>query len=586
MVVIRLSTNPKVPTMRANRLLLLLLATLLPGGSATAQVEPLVLHHVTVVDVTDGTLRPDQTVVVQGPRISGIGPSNEMALPPGATVVDAAGLYVIPGLWDMHVHTFNNNVTQPPNAWTFPLYLAHGVTGIRDMWVKPGKSADQVRTWRRELEEGSFVGPRFGDVGTLVDGTPPVQPGADTVVTPGAARTYVGELQAAGIDFVKVYSNLSPEVYDALVTAARDAGLYVAGHGPASLSSFDVAEAGQRSIEHLTGVHETCSSREDSLRSEGVGPYDDPRAIVSTFDQEKCGRLYERFADRETWQVPTLITNRIWSANASSALLLQDEGLVHTPVWEVAEWMWVKDFLANTSSEERKAFNDLYELEQSIVGAMHVAGVPLLAGTDFGNPYIYPGFSLLDELEEFEKAGLSPLAALQTATINPARYLQRTGDLGTVETGKLADLVLLDANPLEGTSNVRRIRAVVANGRLYTRAALDRMKRDLVSSNYREALEMPPPLDTRSVAVSTLQRFQGTYAREGRESTAEVALDEGRIRISFGDWVDQVEPIGGSTFRVAGSNVLYTFLTDSDGGVWGFEVNDGSTVVVYRRVAQ
>jgi len=556
----------------------LLTSLLIPGGAAA---QSLAIQHVTVVNVTDGSHQPDQTVLIDGPRITAIGASDELAIPSGAEVVDGEGGFLIPGLWDMHVHTFNNNDPQPPNTWTFPLYLASGVTGVRDMWVKPGEQAEQVRTWQRQLEAGTFVGPRFGAIGTLVDGTPRIQK-SDTVTTAAEARAFVAGLAEAGIDFVKVYSRLSPEAYHALVEAANEAGLDVAGHGPNALSSFEVAEAGQRSIEHLTGVHETCSSKEDSLRTAGVRASGSPGLVVSTFNASKCATLYERFAASATWQVPTLITNRIWDATASLETLRLDEGGLYTPAWEAAEWEWVGGFLEFSSPEARAAYADLYALEQRMVGEMHAAGVPLLAGTDVGNPYIYPGFSLLDELAEFVEAGLSPLAALQTATLNPACYLGRTDELGTVEVGKLADLVLLDASPLDDIANVRRIRAVVANGRLYTHDELAALKADVLASHYREALALPPPLSAQPLD-DVARQLVGTYRREGRDSHAEVSIEGGSLRVHFGDWADPLESLGGTLFRVPGTSVHYIFHTDTDGLVWGFEVNDGDNVVMFRR---
>jgi len=565
--------------MRPVALLLTLVAL---AASASAQDASLAITPVTVVDVTGGTLHPNQTVLIEGRRIAAVGSVDEVAVPDDAETVDTEGGFLIPGLWDMHVHTFNNNAQQPPNTWTFPLYLANGVTGVRDMFVKPGEQAEQLQVWREEIEAGTFVGPRFGDVGTLVDGTPPIQ-NSDTVTTVVEAQAFVSHVKEAGIDFVKVYSRLAPDAYHALVDAAREAGLYVAGHGPNSVSSFDVAEAGQRSIEHLTGIHETCSSHEDSLRTAGVWVLFDPGPVVTTFDAEKCKRLYASFAEHSTWQVPTLVTNRIWDAAANVASFRQDEGIVYIPTWEAAEWEWVSGFLGFTPSAEREHYDNLYALEKRIVGEMYNAGVPLLAGTDFGNPYIYPGFSLIDELGILVEAGLPPLAALQTATLNPARYFDRTDELGTVAEGKLADLVLLDANPLEDLSNLRHIRAVIANGNLYTREQIDQMKQEVLIRNYRDALAQPVPLGVHPREEAELQPFTGLYKREGRDAEAQITIQDGNLRVSFGKWIDPLEPIGGTLFRVLDSNVLYVFQMDAEDTVWGVEINDGSNVVRFRR---
>ncbi|WP_405282839.1 amidohydrolase family protein [Gaopeijia maritima] len=559
---------------------LLLLAC---GLAAPAAPQSLALRNATVVDVTDGTLLPGRTVLIDGPRIAAIGPADALPVPPGTTVVEAEGAFVIPGLWDMHVHTFNNNSLQPPNTWTLPLYLANGVTGVRDMWVKPGAQAEQVRAWQQELDAGSFVGPRFGAIGTLVDGPPPIQK-SDTVSTAAEAAAFVATLAEGGIDFVKSYSRLSPEAYHGLVAAARAAGIEVAGHGPNSLSTFEVAEAGQRSIEHLTGVHETCSSQEQALRAEGVQAFDEPGRVVSTFDPAKCASLYARLAEREVWQVPTLITNRVWTADARIEDLLLDEGRLYTPTWEAAEWGWVESFLAWTPPDDRAAYEALYRLEQRIVGEMHAAGVPILAGTDFGNPYIYPGFSLLDELGELVESGLSPLAALQAATLDPARYLDRTDDLGTVSEGRLADLVLLDANPLDDIEHVRQIRAVVMNGRLFTSDDLARMKQEVLVGHYREALAQPAPLGVQPLDEAAAERLVGAYRDVDTGNEAEVVLDGGELRATFGDWVDALEPLGGSLFRVTGTNVVYLFQPEPEGPARGFEINDGDTVMVFERI--
>ncbi|NBC16406.1 MAG: amidohydrolase family protein [Bacteroidetes bacterium] len=560
--------------------LALFLISLLPVLPARSQ--PLAVQNVTVVDVTDGTLRPNQTILINGSRIAAVGSADDVAVPEEAKTVDATGGYLIPGLWDMHVHTFNNNDPQPPNTWHFPLYLAHGVTGVRDMWVRPGEQAAQVHTWRQELEAGTFVGPRFGAIGTLVDGPPPIQK-SDTVTTTVQAQAFVERLKTAHIDFVKVYNRLTPDAYRALVDAAHGAGLYVAGHVPAAISIADASEAEQRSVEHLDGVHYACSSKEDSLRARRVPlSYYLAQEFVDTHDPAQCAALYERLATNETWQVPTFTVFRPWTSQ-DLAVLADDEGLVYTPVDEATEWQGLRDFLTFAPPPVKQGMADLYALEQRIVREMHAAGVPLLAGTDIGNPYVYPGFSLVDEVKELVEAGLSPLAALQTATLNPARYLRRTDDLGTVETGKLADLVLLGANPLEDVDHLRRIRAVVVNGRLFTQEELERMKHEVLVNNYREALAQPQPLGVQPLEPKVLERFTGVYQQQEGDAEAEVMLQDGELRIRLDDWVDAVEPLGGALFRVRDSNVAYVFHTDAGGVVWGFEVNDGDRIATYRR---
>ena len=547
---------------------------------SSAHSQSLAIQHATVVDVTDGSLHTDQTVLIASNRITAIGA--EIRVPEGAEVVDATGGYLIPGLWDMHTHIFNNNDPQPPNTWYFSLMLANGVTGVRDMFVKPGEQAEQVQTWRRALEAGTFIGPRIGAIGTLVDGTPPVH-NSDTVSTFAEVQAFVKRVRSAGIDFVKVYSRLSPDVYRSLIEVATKEGLYVAGHVPNAVTATAASDAEQRSMEHLTEVFYDCSLQGDELRARGTPQYYIAGELSATYDPARCAALYERLARNETWQVPTTVAFRPWSTTHDLATLNQAEGLVHTPIWEAAEWQGLRDFHMFSPPPAKQGVADLFALQQRIVREMHEAGVPLLAGTDIGNPYLYPGFSLIDEVEEFVKAGLSPLAALQTATLNPARYLDRMDDLGTVEEGKLADLVLLDANPLEDIGNLRRIRTVVMNGRLFRRDALERMKYEVLVNNYREALARPPRLGVQLLEENNLLPYVGTYQREGRDAQAEVMLEEASLRVSFGDWIDSLEPLGGTLFRVLDSNVLYVFQMDDEGTVWRFEINDGSNVVRYHR---
>jgi hypothetical protein len=454
-------------------LIILAPAPLVAQSKGDLQSQPFVFTHVTVIDGTGATAKPDMTVVMIGDRITTLGKSRKVRVPVNAQVVDATGKYLIPGLWDMHVHVFRNASQRPPNEYYFPLFIANGITGVRDMWTKLDKVA-QVELWRKQFTQKPGTVPRFGAVGTVVDGLPATWPNSDTVSTADEARRMVDRLKAGGIDFVKVYWNLSREAYFAIADEAKKQRIPFAGHVPFSVDAFEASESGQRSIEHLDGISLTCSTQEARLRvidPNDLAPGKYQQQVFDTYDEQKCARLFSRFARNRTWQVPTLSVFQRSNSNPNS--LANDERLKYIPMTEREEW---KRFITRLQKRtpEQNAQRRL-QMYSKLIQGMRRAGVEFMAGTDLGNEYLYPGFSLHDELVLLVQAGLTPMEALQAATRNPAKFLGRLDSLGTIEKGKIADLVLLDANPLENISNTQRINAVVVNGRYLPKEALQRM---------------------------------------------------------------------------------------------------------------
>jgi hypothetical protein len=456
-------------------LLLIILATapLLAQSKGVPQPQPLVLTHVTVIDATGAKSKPDMTVVIIGDRIITLGKSGKVAVPANALVVDATGRYLIPGLWDMHVHVFRNASQRPPNEYYFPLFIANGITGVRDMWTKLDKVA-LVELWRKQFAQKPGTMPRFGAVGTIIDGLPATWPNSDTVSTADEARLMVDRLKAGGVDFVKVYWNLSREAYFSIAAEAKKQRIPFAGHVPFSISALEASDAGQRSIEHLDGVSLACSTEEKRLST--IKPSDLPlgqyqQQIFDTYDEQKCAHLFSRFAKNRTWQVPTLSVFQ--RSNRDPSSLANDERLKYVPMAEREEW---KRFITRLQKRtpEQNAQRRL-QMYSKLIQGMRRAGVDFMAGTDLGNEYLYPGFSLHDELVLLVDAGLTPMEAIQAATRNPAKFLGKLNTLGTIEKGKIADLVMLDANPLEAISNTQRINAVVVNGRYLAKEALQGM---------------------------------------------------------------------------------------------------------------
>jgi imidazolonepropionase-like amidohydrolase len=408
-------------------------------------------------------------VVIVGDRIADIGKAGRLRVPAGARMIDGRGKFLIPGLWDMHVHSLFEGRTE----LFFPAFVANGVTGVREMSSE--LSFEEIARVRRRTESGELLGPRFGAVsGRILEGpVGELGPGMVGVASPEEGRRLVGSFKEQGADFIKVYNQLSRETYFAIVDECRKRRIPFAGHVPLLVTAGEASDAGQKSVEHLTRVLLSCSSREAEIRRGLVVPGPTVSAgnragfmaegeAADSYDAAKAARLFARFRKNGTWQCPTLVQLRKLASTDDPAFTNDDRSR-YVPRAVRADWEERRKRLAGILPFAKR----FYPKDLEVVRAMREAGVGLLAGTDagWGNPYTYPGFSLHDELELLVLAGLTPLEALQTATLNPARYLGRERELGTIERGKLADLVLLDANPLDDIRNTRRIAAVVVGGR-------------------------------------------------------------------------------------------------------------------------
>jgi imidazolonepropionase-like amidohydrolase len=457
------------------------LAGALPGRAEDAPAKSLAITGVTVIDTTGAPTRTDMTVVVTGDRITAVDKSSELGVPDRARAVVGKGKYLIPGLWDMHVHTISPSF--------LPLYLANGVTGVRDMHAL---DPDAIFGLRKQVQEGKQPGPRIVAAGPLVDGPKPLVPGSLVAANAAEGREAVRKLKNMGADFIKVYSKLPREACLAIADEAVKQGLPFAGHLPESISAAEASDLGQKSIEHLTGVELACSDREDELRREAIAALarmENQAAMellgrigaqaADSFSDKKASALYARFVRNGTWHVPTLtVLHSLVSLDDPK--FTADPRVRYMPPSLTSYWSLMK-----LSPEAAAGQKRAYKRATGLVRAMHQAGVPFLAGTDApGVPYVFPGFSLHDELALLvAEGGFTPLDALRAATRDPARFLGRENDLGTVEPGKLADLVLLDADPLADIHNTTKIAAVVANGRLLPRQELDRMLAEVEAAN-------------------------------------------------------------------------------------------------------
>jgi hypothetical protein len=424
------------------------------------------------------------TVVISEGRITDVRSGQVDPIPPGATVIDGNGKYLIPGLWDMHIHTSSDAITR---EILYPLFLANGVTGVRNMHAdcfEEGANACgtlqssvmDAHSRRRDVETGTLLGPHEVVSSAFADG--PWVDGTSTVQAPGTAedaRAFVRLEWQRGVDFIKVYDMLPREAYFAVVDEGRNLGIPIAGHVPVAVKASEASDAGQRSIEHCCAgsILEECSAREEELRpavlaelgSEGPAVLPLMRQMVESYDADKCASLFQRFIQNDTWFTPTLVVE------LGNESLRDDSILRYVPAEEKAFFAVMEE-----------AGDELYEGDsdapytnwvRSMTLELHESGVGLLAGSDAGDPGAIWGFSLHDELELLVSVGLSETSVLRMATYNPAVFLGAADSLGTIDVGKKADLVLLDADPLENIRNTRRIEAVIVRGKVLDRDAID-----------------------------------------------------------------------------------------------------------------
>jgi imidazolonepropionase-like amidohydrolase len=436
----------------------------------------LAITNITVIDVARGRSVPGQTVLVRGGRIASAGPVRSVKVPASVPTIDADGKFVIPGLWDMHTHGYGGAV--------FMLHIANGVTGMRMMAASTQNA--------RDLKAGTGVAGRPEPVGNrvaaatgpMLESHPEGPYQTSVVVTnPEDARRAVDEVHRAGLDFLKIHTQMDRQTWQAAMNRARALKMPVAGHVPWPVSAAEASDAGYRTIEHLNNVLITCSSDEAALRRDAasrIPSYEGTSVrtwlrlsdrLVSRFDRAKCEALARRFAKNNTWHVPTLVNNRNVAFGIGFSRTEENPLSRHLPAWLLQWWLDGKE--GRDKREKGRVYGQLFERWLEVTAILHQAGVRLMAGTDSGAPGLVFGFTIHEELALLVKAGLSPAEALRTATLNPAEFAGKLSDFGSVQAGKVADFVLLDANPLDNIENTKRIHAVVYDGKLLDRRALD-----------------------------------------------------------------------------------------------------------------
>jgi imidazolonepropionase-like amidohydrolase len=468
----------------ATSLVLILLALTLFGCSTRQAAPTLAIIHATVIDATGAAPSPDTTVLIEGQKITAIGPSDSISFPGNTPTLDATGKFLIPGLVDSHVHLTGASEPTGSRDFILPLLLANGITTARDM----GGDLDSLKTLRHEIDSGKLQAPRIFFAGPYLDGDPPFFQPSLVVTNATQAADDVHSLTYRGADFIKVQSNLSREAYFSIAEVCRREHITFVGHVPDHVTAAEASDAGQKSIEHLTCVLRACSSDEPSLirkqfasapkHSTNVQSTNRElnwqRQLLETYSDQQASALIQKFLGNHTWHVPTLILLRNDAFPRPETDPSHDPRQKYIPTHVLENWQkGTQDRDKGATPDEFTLRTNLMQASLRIVGKMRAAGVGILAGTDTTAPYVFPGSSLHDELALLVQAGLTPMEALQAATKLPAEFLGKSQTQGTIEQGKLADLVLLDANPLTDIHNTQKINAVFLRGQLLDRPKLD-----------------------------------------------------------------------------------------------------------------
>jgi len=478
---LRYNTNVLIPL---RRVLLSLSIPFFFVSCSKPHPAAIAIIHVTVIDATGAPPQPNSTVLLEGSKISAVGPDSSLRIPPGAQIIDATGKFLIPGLADMHVHLTGAGEPSGSREFILPLLIANGVTTVRDM----GGDVALLKKLKTEIDSGDQLGPKIFFTGPYLDGNPPSFQPSIVVQTPAEAFAAVHKLKFEGVDFIKVQSRLKPDAYFAIAAAARKEYIHFVGHVPDSISPAQASDAGQFSIEHLTGILLACSSKEEELRQQQLSPparKESPRqtslrqrawqqAVLDTYSPQKARQLYAKFLANHTWQVPTLPLLIELAYLTPAKNRANDPHMKYIP--QNLQNVWKRgraESLANKSPDDFLLRAKLVEASLKAVGDMQAAGIPIMAGTDSTAPNLVPGYALHDSIADLVRAGLTPMEALQTATSKPAEFLNRASEQGKIAPGQRADLVLLDANPLEDIHNTQKINAVILKGKLLDRGALD-----------------------------------------------------------------------------------------------------------------
>jgi len=441
-----------------------------PAANQARDLATVAIVNATLVDVRTGKETPSTVILIRGDRIEQVESSDKTVVPSQAVVVDAAGKWIIPGLMDMHAHAGY------PEEVPVNLYLAQGVTTIRS----PGGNISLLRLLREQIDSGKIVGPRLFFSGPLLDGNPPVWPdGSILVDTPQRGVSAVNFLADQGVDFIKVYNNVSEPVLKKIIETARQRGLIVAGHIPRSMTMTRAVDLGMKSLEHIRVTGREMLPVEEANKIDFLPLGQRETLLWQEFDpaSPRFTELIHHLVEKGVYLDPTLTIDE-------ATFLLQPAAQRDSPNNSVLPPEWIKfeeshqSPLYDVPAALKETARNGFKKRQQFVGMCSRAGVMIIAGTDGpGLGTLVPGYGLHHELELLVESGLSPVQALRAATLTAAEALGKDKDLGSVEPGKLADMVIVEADPLADVRNTKKIELVIKGGKQYRPADLIRSQR-------------------------------------------------------------------------------------------------------------
>ncbi|MDX2045655.1 MAG: amidohydrolase family protein [Chitinophagaceae bacterium] len=459
-------------------LLFIFSGIMLPGTYAQIIKADLAITGSYIIDVQSGRIIKGKTILIKGKQIWQVIDKSKTAVYAATVTVDAKEKYVIPGLWDMHVHFGGGDTLIEENKNLLPLYIAHGITTVRDAAADISPS---VLQWRDEIESGELAGPSIFTSGPKLEGYRSVWQGDLEIATVEELNRALDSLHKIKADFIKITDNtIRPDIYLSSIREARKRGFKISGHVPYSLTVLEASAAGLSSIEHMGYLLKAASAKEKKIAAEiasgRLTNRDAMPLILESFDETVARSVYRRLAAHGTAVVPTLSISFITAYldrndhRDDKYLDYIGKGLRNTYNWRVQR-------AAEDSPEAIELRHRVFEKSASLLPLLKQAGVTIIAGTDAGylNCFVYPGFGLHTELELLVKYGLTPLEALQSAIVNGPKFFGKEKLYGNIARGKMADLIILDENPLQNISATQKINAVILKGKLYTRSKLNEL---------------------------------------------------------------------------------------------------------------
>jgi imidazolonepropionase-like amidohydrolase len=457
------------------------------GFAQTKNKYTLVITNASIVDLANSAIIRNQLIAIEGNTIKAVDNTKMAAKYKADRYIDAHGKYVMPGLWDMHIHLRGGAATIQANKNFLPLFLAYGITTVRECG---GDMTPSVMEWKKETAAGTLPGPRIFTSGPKLDGPKPTWAGSIEVETPAQISKALDSLQKIKVDFVKIYeSKISRDAYLEAVSQAHARGLKTTGHMPYTVEMKEAVDRGMNGSEHLYYVFKGCSSKEDSITAvirerehtaHPIGLFGALPGLLATYDEAKAAQFFKYLAQKNFTITPTLFVSKTLAEiketdhTKDSLLAYIDPKIQDTYRGRVAS--------AKRASDESTAFTKKYEAKvASMVPQMYDAGINIIAGSDCGasNSYVYPGKSLHEEIKLLFESGLTSTQALTTATINGPKFFGLSKFYGSLQPGKCSDLIILDGDPIKKIDAIDHIITVVANGKVYTKSDLNNLLKSI-----------------------------------------------------------------------------------------------------------